>query len=90
MAQRLQVLLDEAEFGEIRRIATQEGLTVAEWVRRALSEARRRKSGEPAPAKHEAIRAALEHSFPTADIEEMLSEIERGYTASGEGGSARE
>lgn len=29
--------------------------------------------------KLEAIRSAYEHEFPTADIEQMLEEIERGY-----------
>jgi hypothetical protein len=28
-----------------------------------------------------AVRSAVRHSFPTADIEEMLGEIERGYGA---------
>lgn len=26
-----------------------------------------------------AVRAAARHAFPTADIDQMLSEIERGY-----------
>ena len=30
-------------------------------------------------AKLEAIRRAAKHEFPTADIETMLAEIERGY-----------
>jgi len=28
----------------------------------------------------EAIRLAARHRFPTGDIEDMLTEIERGYT----------
>jgi len=32
------------------------------------------------PLKLEALRAALSHTFPSADIEEMLAEIERCYS----------
>ncbi len=31
--------------------------------------------------KLRAVRAASRHEFPTADIDEMLGEIERGYGA---------
>jgi predicted transcriptional regulator len=31
------------------------------------------------PRTLQALRAATAHSFPTADIEEMLADIERGY-----------
>jgi hypothetical protein len=32
-----------------------------------------------ARTKHEALDVALGHAFPTADIDAMLEEIERGY-----------
>lgn len=54
-------------------------MTVAEWVRQALRAARRNQPRTGANAKLEAIRAASQHSFPTADIDQMLAEIERGY-----------
>jgi hypothetical protein len=41
MSKRLQVLLDEAEFADIRRAARLSRMTVAEWVRQALRRARR-------------------------------------------------
>jgi len=41
MTKRLQVLLDEAEWRQIQRSARAERTTVAEWVRRALRQARR-------------------------------------------------
>jgi hypothetical protein len=79
MSKRLQVLLDEPEFREIQRAARADRMTVAEWVRQALRAARRgRAVGDP-KKKIAAIRAAARHSFPTADIEQMLAEIERGY-----------
>lgn len=52
MSKRLQVLLDEPEMREIRRIARRQKMTVAEWVRQALRAAR----SEPEdPAKKLAI-----------------------------------
>ena len=79
MSKRLQVLLPDAEMSEIRRIAKREQITVGEWVRRALREARERKPSTDPQAKLRAVRRAAQHSFPTADIEDMLQEIERGY-----------
>jgi len=80
MSKRLQVILDEAELREIQRIARRQRLTVAEWVRQALRVARRRAPGGDATRKLEAVRAAVRHSFPTAGVEEMLADIERGYS----------
>jgi hypothetical protein len=53
--------------------------TVAEWVRQTLREARRRVPAADAARKLAAVRAAIRHDFPTADIAGMLDEIERGY-----------
>jgi predicted 2-oxoglutarate/Fe(II)-dependent dioxygenase YbiX len=79
MSKRLQVLLDEAELREIRRIARAQRMTVAEWVRQALRAASRREPLGDAGKKIESIRAASRHAFPTADIDQMLRDIERGY-----------
>jgi hypothetical protein len=80
MSKRLQVVLDDAELRDIQRLARQERMTVAEWVRRALRAARRSVPRGDAGRKLEAVRAAARHEFPTADIGTMLAEIERGYT----------
>jgi transposase-like protein len=79
MSKRLQVLLDEAELREIRRIAKRHDMTVAEWVRQALRDARRREPAREPARKLDVVRAAAEHAFPAPDIEEMLAEVERGY-----------
>ena len=79
MSQRLQVLLDEAQARRIRAIARRRGLSVAEWVRRAISEAAREEPGGSADRKLASLRAAVRHEFPAPDIDEMLAEIERGY-----------
>ena len=64
---------------EIQRFARRERVTVGEWVRRVLREARTREPANDPEAKLKAVRKAARYSFPTADIEEMLSEIEQGY-----------
>jgi hypothetical protein len=79
MSQRLQVLLSDTELREIREIAEREHMSVAEWVRGALRKARRMAPASSARSKHAALDAALEHRFPTADIDRMLEEVERGY-----------
>ena len=66
---------------EIRRTARRERLTVSEWVRRCLREARHRRPSRDAGRKLAAVRAAARHGFPTADIDQMLAEIESGYEA---------
>lgn len=67
----------------VRTLATLDarrlGVTVSEWVRRALKDSRRQlPSGEPS-RKLAAVRAATRHDFPSGSIHKMLSEIERGY-----------
>jgi hypothetical protein len=79
MSKRLQVLLPEQEMTDIQRLAKREHLTVGEWVRRALREARASRPAAEPQTKLKAIRRAAAYSFPTSDIEQMLSEIERGY-----------
>jgi hypothetical protein len=82
MSKRLQVLLEDAELREIKRVASQQHMTVAEWVRQALREARRGVSTVPIDRKLLAVRDAVAHSYPTADIDEMNADIERGYGGS--------
>lgn len=75
------MLLDEAELKEIRRVASQQRMTVAEWVRQALREARSGVSTVPVERKLLAVREAMAHRYPTGEVEQMNDEIERGYTA---------
>lgn len=79
MSKRLQVLLPDPEMSDIRRLAKREHLTVGEWVRRALREARVSRPVNDPETKLKAVRRGAQYSFPTADMEQMLSEIERGY-----------
>jgi hypothetical protein len=79
MSKRLQVLLPDSEMDEIRRLARRERVPVGEWVRRALRSARSQRPVNDPRAKLAAVRKAAEYSYPTADIQQMLEEIERGY-----------
>jgi hypothetical protein len=79
MSKRLQVLLPDPDMEEIRRLARRERLTVGEWVRRTLREARSRQPVHEPQWKLKAVRKAAKYSFPTGDIDQMLAEIERGY-----------
>jgi hypothetical protein len=83
MSKRLQVLIDEEEYQEIARIAEQRRMTISEWARQALRAARRREPVQDAGRKLAAVRAAARHQFPTADLQSMLDEIERGYRGGG-------
>jgi hypothetical protein len=78
MSKRLQVVLDDEEYGRIERFARRERITVSEWVRRALREAGEAQPSGDAGRKLAAVRAAARHHFPTGDIEQMLQEIEQG------------
>lgn len=80
MSKRLQVLLEEQEMKQIRSVARRRRMTVAEWVRQALRAARQEEPGAEPEKKLAAVRVAAAHSFPTADIDEMLAQIERGYS----------
>jgi hypothetical protein len=79
MAKRLQVIIQDREYREIQRAADAQRLSIAAWVRQALATARRREPVGDAGKKLDVVRAAARHSFPTADIDDMLAEIERGY-----------
>jgi hypothetical protein len=75
MSHRLQVLIPEDLDMQLRKAAQRNRVSKGEWVRRALRQsvipAKTGKASDPV-----ARLASLE--APTADIEQMLSEIESG------------
>ena len=79
MSKRLQVLFDEEELAQLQKVAARNRMTTSEWVRQVVREAQRNEPRGDPKRKLAAIRRAAEHSFPTADIHQMLGEIERGY-----------
>jgi hypothetical protein len=70
---RLQVLVPLGLDARIRKAAQRQGVSKGEWVRRALEEALTKGKRDPDPlARLSALGA------PTADIDQMLAEIEAG------------
>jgi hypothetical protein len=79
MSKRLQVLISDDEMEALGLQARSENLSVGEYVRRVLRDAGTERPGKSPATKLAAIRSAVRCSFPTAAIEEMNREIERGY-----------
>jgi phage terminase Nu1 subunit (DNA packaging protein) len=79
MAKRLRVIVQDPEYRDIQRAARLRRMSVAEWVRQALVQARRSEPSREVASKLDVIRAAVRMDFPTADIDRVLEEIERGY-----------
>jgi len=84
VSKRLQVLVHEDEYTEIRGAAQVCHLTVAEWVRQAMRKALSDMGQSPdaAATRLRAIAEASQHEFPTGGIDEMLRDIESGRLAS--------
>lgn len=79
MSKRLQVLLEPKEFRSFQQLAREAGLSLGEWVRQTLRRASGNYSRKSPEEKMEAVRRACQYNFPTADIDQMLAEIEKGY-----------
>ena len=83
MTQRLQVLLEDDEFAEIRRVAQRERMTVAQWVRQALRAARQDAPASDPRRKLSVVREAAQGGYPVGSLPSMLTEIESGYLLDG-------
>lgn len=79
MTKRLQVLFDDDELAAIQALAKRRRLATAAWVREVLRAARAAAEYPLPEAKLRAVREAAALSYPIADIEGVLAEIERGY-----------
>ena len=77
MVKRLQVLLDEDEYGEFQETAQRQQMSLDAWVLQALRQARRGGTDTTA-AKLTALTNASKHEFPAGDIGEMLHDIAAG------------
>jgi len=73
MSHRLQVLIPDGLDARIRKAAERRGLSKGEWVRNAIERALEAGIREPDPLQHLASLGA-----PTADIDQMLAEIQAG------------
>jgi hypothetical protein len=54
-------------------------MSVVDWVRQALGIVHRKGPSGSVAKKLEAVRVAALLEFPTAEIDDMLTEIESGY-----------
>lgn len=70
---RLQVLIPPGLDARIRKAAQRRGVSKGEWVRQALEAGLRAGAGEPDPLARLSSLGA-----PTAEIDQMLAEIEAG------------
>ena len=77
-------MVAEEELRQIKAAARRRELTVSDWVRGVLREAREREPTRDKEDKLEAVRRACRHAFPTADVDRMLVEIERGRAGDGD------
>ena len=81
MSKRLQVIVEDAEYRDLQRAARRRGVTVSQWVREAIRTMRRSEPSGDAARKLAVVREGARHSYPAPDMEQMLAEIERGYSA---------
>jgi metal-responsive CopG/Arc/MetJ family transcriptional regulator len=73
MSHRLQVLIPQGLDARLRKAAQRKRVSRGEWVRRAIERSLKDERIVPDPLEK------LEHlGAPTADIEQMLAEIEAG------------
>lgn len=79
MAKRLQVILKDPEYREIQRVARSRHMSLAEWVRQALESARRQEPLGSVSKKLDSIRIAVQHEYPSGEVEDILRQIEAGY-----------
>ena len=78
MTKRLQVLLDDDELAAIQAEAKRRRKTTAAWVRDALRDARQESAYPDPEPKLRAVREAMRYSYPTADIDSVLADIDAG------------
>ncbi len=77
MSNRLQILVSEKLDSRLRKAADREQVSMGEWVRRAIEE---RLEQRAATLPDDPLAALRGLCAPTADIDDMLAEIESGRT----------
>jgi len=76
MSHRLQVLIPEPLDRQVSKAAQRAGISKGEWVRRALEAALR--PGRQVAERPDPLDRLGALGAPTADIDEMLADIDRG------------
>ncbi len=70
--------VDIEEEQAIYRAASRHSMARSDWLAHVIRAALRHESASDVAAKLAALRAATVHTFPTADIDQMLTEIASG------------
>ena len=78
MSTRLQVIMDEQELADYRRQAARAGIPLSRWVREALHRAACRSPAALPERRIAALDRALACGHPSADIDDLLREIDDG------------
>jgi hypothetical protein len=78
MSKRLQIIVSDKEAERLRATAERAGLSLSEWARRALVREEQREGGPDSSRMLAALDRALTLGHPTADIDQMLREVEAG------------
>ena len=76
MSNRLQVLISPELDAQLDKAAQRHRISKGEWVRRALQESLRHSGKTPLAA--DPVRRLASLQGPTADIKQMLAEVESG------------
>jgi len=76
MSHRLQVLIPEELDARIQKAAQRRRLYKGAWVRLAIEDALAR--GSSGPPMHDPLARLASLNAPTADIDDMIAEIESG------------
>ena len=75
-----QVSLDDEEYAHLERIAARRNITVEQWIEEIIRRDRADYLSRSASIKR-VIEEAGRHQYPTADIEQILEEIDPGYNS---------
>lgn len=78
MSKRLQVLLDEKELSQLRKVSRAKRTTVAEWVRESIRMRMQNEAEEPVEQRLAKVLGFARYAGPAADINQILAEIEKG------------
>jgi hypothetical protein len=79
VSKRLQVLMSDEEYACVRSAAISQKVPLGEFVRRELRSSCANSGARSADEVFRVLDWAMKCNFPTADIEQMNEEIERGY-----------
>lgn len=78
MSKRLQVLLPDAQYRAMAGFCKRQKITVAEWVRECIRRGFASIQPDSPEKKMAKILKYAKYRGPTADISELLSDIEKG------------